>query len=341
MYSNCETQMTDRSYKAFLVSEVNEKKFNAEITGLKVSELPEGDVLIRVEYSSINYKDALSASGNKAVTRMYPHTPGIDAAGKVVESSSENFDEGDEVVVTGYDLGMNTAGGFGQFVRVPAAWIVPLPDALSLKDAMVLGTAGITAALCVEKLIVNGLSPSQGEVLVTGASGGVGIIAVSLLEKLGFDVIASTGKEEAKAFLKEMGATNILDRNELIDSNQKPLLRERWAGAVDVVGGDTLFNVIKSLKYGGSVASCGLVQSPMFNASVLPFILRGVNLLGVDSVELPLEIKTRVWKLLSTDWKLKNLNRIAHEIGLDQLQASLNQVLQGQSQGRFVLNLNY
>jgi len=205
---------------------------------------------------------------------------------------------------------------------------------------MVLGTAGFTAALCVEKLLANGLDKDNGQVLVTGATGGVGVIAVALLAKLGFEVIASTGKAEAKSFLQEMGAADIIDRNELSESSPRPLLKEQWAGAIDVVGGDTLFNVIKSVEYGGSVAACGLVQSPMFQASVLPFILRGVNLLGVDSVELPLETKTRVWELLGSDWKLENLEKIVSEIGLDQLQASLEQVLTGQAQGRYLLNLN-
>jgi len=188
--------------------------------------------------------------------------------------------------------------------------------------------------------LANGLDKDNGQVLVTGATGGVGVIAVALLAKLGFEVIASTGKAEAKSFLQEMGAADIIDRNELSESSPRPLLKEQWAGAIDVVGGDTLFNVIKSVEYGGSVAACGLVQSPMFQASVLPFILRGVNLLGVDSVELPLETKTRVWELLGSDWKLENLEKIVSEIGLDQLQASLEQVLTGQAQGRYLLNLN-
>ena len=332
--------MQDQSYRALLVSEIEEHKFDSEIVQLKTSNLPKGDVLIRVDYSSLNYKDALSANGNKGVTRVYPHTPGIDAAGRVIESETDEFKNGDEVIVIGYDLGMNTAGGFGQFIRVPAAWVVPLPKGLSLRDSMVLGTAGFTAALCVEKLLENGLSSSNGQVLVTGATGGVGIVAVSLLAKLGFEVIASTGKEDAKGFLQDMGAKSILDRNELAEMNKKPLLREQWAGAVDVVGGDTLLNVIKSLKYGASVAACGLVQSPMIQASVLPFILRGVNLLGVDSVELPIETKNRVWTLLANDWKLNNMKDIASEIELEQLQDSLSYILEGRARGRFLLNLS-
>ena len=331
--------MSNQSFKAFLVSEITEKEFSSEVIERNVSDLPEGEVLIRVKYSSLNYKDALSASGNKGVTREYPHTPGIDAAGEVVISGNESFKEGDEVIVIGYDLGMNTSGGFGQYIRVPANWIVACPKGLSVRESMVLGTAGFTAALCVEKLLDNGLSADDGEVLVTGATGGVGIIAVALLAKLGFNVAASTGKADLADLLKQTGASSIIDRNEFSELNPRPVLKQQWAGAVDVVGGDTLFNIVKSLNYGASVAACGLVQSPMFQASVLPFILRGVNLLGVDSVEQPLETKARVWNRLGNEWKLDNIEAIVTEIEFTQLQSSLDKVLKGQAQGRFVLNL--
>jgi len=327
------------TYKAYRVSEVEEKKFSGEVVDLNIEDLPEGEVLIDVHYSSLNFKDALSASGNKSVTREYPHTPGIDASGVVVSSSDASFSEGDEVIVCGYDLGMNTSGGFGQYIKVPAGWVVKCPEGLSLKASMTLGTAGFTAALCVEKLIQNGVSPESGDILVTGATGGVGIVAVAILSKLGYRVIASTGKAEAEALLKQMGAADVIDRAVLSEENSRPMLKEQWAGAVDVVGGDTLFNVVKSLNYGGSVACCGLVQSPMFKASVLPFILRGVNLLGVDSVQLPLQTKSRVWSKLASDWKLDGLDEICTEIEFDQLEASLTSVLQGGATGRFVLNL--
>ncbi len=326
-------------YKAFRVSEVEEKKFSGEILELNTEDLPEGEVLIEVHYSSLNYKDALSASGNRGVTREYPHTPGIDAAGLVVSSSDGDFAEGEEVIVCGYDLGMNTAGGFGQYIRVPAGWVIKCPQGLSLKDSMVLGTAGFTAALCIEKLIQNGLTPDSGDILVTGATGGVGIVAVAILAKLGYRVIASTGKAEAETLLKQMGAAEIIDRSLLSEENSRPMLKEQWAGAVDVVGGDTLFNVVKSLNYGGSVAACGLVQSPLFKASVLPFILRGVNLLGVDSVQLPQQTKSRVWSKLASEWKLDNLDGISTEIGYEQLATSLDSVLRGAATGRYLLNL--
>lgn len=326
-------------YKALLISEIAEKEFSSEITTLDTDALPEGEVLIRVNYSSLNYKDALSASGNRGVTRNYPHTPGIDAAGIVAESSSEAFPVGAEVLVTGYDLGMNTAGGFGQYIRVPAAWVVHKPAGLSLRDTMVLGTAGLTAALCVDKLLNAGLKQDAGEVLVTGATGGVGSIAVSLLSRLGFEVVASTGKPEAEAWLSELGAASIIDRAELAEASSRPLLKERWGAAVDVVGGDTLSNVIKSLNYGASVAACGLVQSPAFETTVLPFILRGVNLLGVDSVELPLTVKQAMWDKLAGEWKLDGLESTVSEIGFEALSDSLESVLRGKARGRFLLNL--
>lgn len=327
------------SFKAYQVSEVEEKVFKGALVERQIDDLPEGDVVIEVHYSSINYKDALSSSGNRGVTRAYPHTPGIDAAGIVTSSSSDDFKVGDQVVVVGYDLGMNTPGGFGQFIRVPADWVINLPESMSLKESMILGTAGFTAALCIEKLLQNGVEPSHGPVLVTGATGGVGIVAVSLLSKLGFSVTASTSKESAHELLKDLGATELMDRSELSEETTKPMHREQWAAAVDVVGGSTLFNVVKSLKYGGSVAACGLVQSPIFQASVLPFILRGVNLLGVDSVFLPIETKRRVWEKLGDQWKLENLDALCTEIEFSNLDLSLATVLKGGATGRFVLNL--
>lgn len=329
-----------QKFKALQIEEVGDKKFQSKLVERDIEELPDGDVLIEVRYSSLNYKDALSASGNKAVTRQYPHTPGVDAAGIVVSSNDGNIAKGDEVIVTGYDLGMNTAGGFGQYIRVPSAWVVKCPAGLSLRDSMILGTAGFTAALCVEKLLSNGVNPENGGVLVTGASGGVGVVAVALLSKLGYEVVASTGKSSAADFLTGLGAKEVIDRASLSEINSRPLLKEQWAGAVDVVGGDTLFNVIKSLKYGGSVACCGLVQSPVFEASVLPFILRGVNLLGVDSVELPLQVKANLWDKLASEWKLGDLESLCNEISFDELESCLASVLNGESTGRYLLNLN-
>lgn len=327
------------TYKAFEVREETEKKFVGAIVEKSALELVEGSVSIEVHYSSVNYKDALSASGSKAVTREYPHVPGIDAAGTVLASTDSNFAVGDEVVVTGYDLGMNTAGGFGQQVTVPGGWVTKLPVGLSLHDSMVLGTAGLTAGLCVNKLLLNGITPEAGKVLVTGATGGVGIIACALLVKLGFEVVASTGKLAEAAKLTALGVSEVISREAFSEENPRPMLKESYAAAVDVAGGTTLVNVIKSLSYGGSVAACGLVDSPALSATVLPFILRGVNLLGVDSVELPLAQKQQIWNLFANEWALTDIDSLAETIVLAELPAVLAKVLAGGAIGRYVLDL--
>ena len=327
------------TYKAFEVREETEKKFVGAIVEKSALELVEGSVSIEVHYSSVNYKDALSASGSKAVTREYPHVPGIDAAGTVLASTDSNFAVGDEVVVTGYDLGMNTAGGFGQQVTVPGGWVTKLPVGLSLRDSMVLGTAGLTAGLCVNKLLLNGITPEAGKVLVTGATGGVGIIACALLVKLGFEVVASTGKLAEAAKLTALGVSEVISREAFSEENPRPMLKESYAAAVDVAGGATLVNVIKSLSYGGSVAACGLVDSPALSATVLPFILRGVNLLGVDSVELPLAQKQQIWNLFANEWALTDIDSLADTIVLAELPAVLAKVLAGGAIGRYVLDL--
>ncbi|MDR6676447.1 YhdH/YhfP family quinone oxidoreductase [Pseudomonas oryzihabitans] len=326
-------------FQALWVTEGAHGAFKQEVVTRTLADLPDGEVLIRVRYSSLNYKDALSAIGNRGVTRRYPHTPGIDAAGVVEASSAAEFAVGDEVIVTGYDLGMNTAGGFGQYIRVPAAWVIRRPDNLGLREAMVLGTAGLTAALCVEKLEQMGLAPESGTVLVTGASGGVGSLAVKLLARLGYHVAASTAKLERAEWLHRLGARQILDRATLADGVGKPLLDQQWAGAVDTVGGDILFNVIKSLEYGGSVACCGMTAGTKFEAGIFPFILRGVNLLGVDSVELPLMAKAALWDKLSVQWKLDDLDSLTREIGLHELPDTISQILAGKMVGRVVVNL--
>ncbi|HAW63257.1 MAG TPA: oxidoreductase [Pseudomonas sp.] len=328
------------SFKALQVSESEGGRFESKIVERATDDLPAGEVLIRVRYSSLNFKDALSASGNRGVTRSYPHTPGIDAAGVVASSSVAEFAEGDEVIVTGYDLGMNTAGGFGQYIRVPAAWVIKRPQGLSLRDAMILGTAGLTAALCVDKLEQAGLEPGDAPVLVTGATGGVGSIAVALLASLGYKVAAVTGKADQADFLTRLGATQIVERAALQAGVEKALLKEQWNGAVDTVGGDILFNVVKSLQRGASVACCGLTAGTHFQASVLPFILRGVNLLGVDSVEIPLVVKASMWDKLSLQWKLANLDELAHEINLEQLPEAIERILAGGQVGRVLVRLD-
>lgn len=326
-------------FNAFWV-EKSEQGVSQSIVERSVDDLPPGDLLIRVRYSSLNYKDALSAKGVPGVTRAYPHTPGIDAAGIVIESSSDDISEGDEIIVTGYDLGMNTAGGFGQLIRVPGSWAVKLPQGMSLEDSMILGTAGLTAGLCVDKLIQMGASPTDGPVLVTGATGGVGSVAVMLLAKLGYEIVALSGKADKEQFLRTLGASSVVGRAALSEENKKSMLATDWAHAIDVVGGNILSNVIKSLKPGGSVAICGLVASPAFDATVLPFILRGINVLGVDSVEIPLQKKVEIWNKFAADWKLEELQSLATESDLEGLSAAINTIFSGQMVGRTIVNLN-
>ena len=305
-----------------------------------VADLPEGDVLIRVEWSSLNYKDALSATGKPGVTRQYPHTPGIDAAGVVVSASDGPWQAGDKVIVTGYDLGMNTDGGYGEYIRVPADWVVKLPQGMSCRDAMLLGTAGLTAALCVESLLDTGLAPDQGEVLVTGASGGVGAVAVALLARLGFNVVAGTGKADAADWLKALGASSLISRAELQAGADKVLLKPRWAGVVDTVGGDILVNALKTLNYGASAACCGMAASGELHGTVFPFILRGINLLGVDSVELPLDIKQQVWDVLADEWRLEQADRLlAAEVSLQELPDWFARILAGKVRGRVLVRV--
>ena len=320
-------------FNAFWI-EKNEDGYTHNIIERSTDDLPEGEVLIKVAYSSVNYKDAMSARCMPGVTRNYPHTPGIDAAGQVVSSTSPDLKEGDEVICIGFDLGMNTAGGYGEYIRVPAGWLTPLPPGLSLRESMVLGTAGFTAALCIEKLERMGATASDGPVVVTGATGGVGSVAVALLAKAGYEVTASSGKSDKVDYLKTLGATTVIGRDDLQEENSRPMLATTYAHGVDTVGGNILSNVIKSLNYGGSVAICGLVASPAFQTTVLPFILRGVNLLGIDSVEKPIAEKSATWGRLASDWKLDNLDDLTQEIDLQGISAAVDSIFAGGNTGR-------
>tara|TARA_R110002049_G_scaffold67693_5_gene175752 strand:+ start:66 stop:1061 length:996 start_codon:yes stop_codon:yes gene_type:complete len=317
------------TYKAFYIQENSDGSLQRSVVQRDTGDLPANEVLVKVQYSSLNFKDAMSAHGNKGVTRAFPHQAGIDAAGVVEESTNSDFKPGDKVIVTGYDLGMNTAGGLAQYICVPAAWVLRCPRGLNPKRSMLFGTAGLTAQLCINKLKRLGVTPEKGPVLVTGATGGVGSIAVALLAGEGYDVVASSGKAEQADMLRELGASEVIDRAEFSEANRRPMLQERFAGAVDVVGGDTLNNVIKSLRAGGSVACCGLVQSPVFEATVLPFILRGVNLLGVDSVEIPLPAKQAAWKQLARNAKLPAIELLNREIALQQVPTALEELFSG------------
>ncbi len=324
-------------FKSLVVKEEN-GRFLRKVSTKSVSELPDGDVLLKVRYSSLNYKDALSAAGNKGITRKYPHTPGIDAAGIIEESFSNLFKKGDEVLVTGYDLGMNTSGGFAGYVRVPSEWVVKLPEGLSLKESMMLGTAGFTAALSVHKLQQAGIE-KESEVIVTGATGGVGSIALTLLAGLGYNVAASTRKKEMEDYLKMLGAKLIISSHDIDDNSGKPLLSRRWKGAVDTVGGNILSTVIRSLDYRCSVASCGNTLSSDLNMNVYPFILRGVNLLGINSAETPMELRKIIWKKLAGDWKI-NIEKIITECSLEELNEKIELILKGEITGRVLVDLS-
>ncbi|MCE5264497.1 MAG: YhdH/YhfP family quinone oxidoreductase [Deltaproteobacteria bacterium] len=307
--------------------------FRGRIVTLPISALPPGEVLIKVDYSSLNYKDALSATGNPGVTRKYPHIPGIDAAGTVAASTAEAFRPGDAVIVTGYDLGMDTDGGYAEYCRVPAGWVVPLPAGLSLREAMILGTAGFTAALGIRHMLHDGLAPEKGPVLVTGAAGGVGSVAVAVLSKLGFRVTAAADLAQAD-YLREIGAAEVISWETLNTESPKALLKEQWAGAYDTVGGRTLENVIKSMRYLGVIANCGMVGGGAVSTSVFPFILRGIKLLGTDSVQCPMDLRLQVWEKLAGNWKPGGMERLVRTITLDGLDDAMQLLLKGKGKGR-------
>jgi len=328
-----------QTFQALVVSETADQRFIREIRQRTLAELPAGDVLIRVHYSSLNYKDALSASGNRGVTRRYPHTPGIDAAGVVEASNAPELRPGDRVLCCCYGLGMNTPGGFGQYIRVPANWVHPCPEGLSLRESMIFGTGGFTAALSVDAMLNKGVTPEAGKILVTGATGGVGSVSVAILAKCGYQVVAATGKPEEADFLKELGAAEVIGRAQVTDTSDRALLKGRWAGVIDTVGGALLATALKSTRYGGVVTCCGNVGGPELHTTVYPFILRGVALLGIDAAECPLAVRTRVWQQLATTWKIAQLERLTTEIGLPDLDRTIDAMLQGRHSGRTIVNL--
>ncbi|MDV7186413.1 YhdH/YhfP family quinone oxidoreductase [Lutibacter sp. TH_r2] len=330
--------MNDKStFKAFRVEEENEK-FVSEIKEMPFQELAEDEVLIKVSYSSLNYKDALSASGNKGVTRNFPHTLGIDAVGTVTSSTSEKFKVDEKVIVTSYDLGMNTDGGYAEYVKVPASWVVKLPENLSEKEAMIIGTAGLTAGMSVLRLIET-VKPEDGTIVVSGATGGVGSVSVMILNKLGYKVAAITGKEAEKQYLLDLGATEVILRKDFEELQNRPLLKPAFAGAIDTVGGVILQNMIKSVHPLGVVTACGNAASIKLELTVFPFILRGVSLIGIDSQNYPMNYREQVWNKLAKEWKLDNLKYNSTTITLNDLSEKLNLMLQGQLKGRTVLEL--
>lgn len=328
-------------FKALVITETPDGRFERSIAQKHIDELPPGDVLIRVHYSALNYKDGLSATGHKGITRKFPHTPGIEAAGVVEKSSSSQFQEGSEVFITGYDLGMNTSGAFAEYIRVPADWVMHKPADLSCRDCMTIGTAGFTAAYALYKMEAMGQTPSYGPIVVTGATGGVGSLSVAILAKAGYEVIAVTGKKEAADYLRYLGAARIEPREFLNDTLGKPLQRAAWAGAIDTVSGTMLTTLLKRCRRDGNVVATGLLSSIHFSTTIYPFILNGVNLLGIGAGQTPMPLRLKLWNKLMTDWNVcEKLDAVAQEIELHELKDRyIDAILSGKTRGRVVVKL--
>lgn len=324
--------------KAYYVEKVGDKEFISCIKEVEIPKIENNEVLIKATYSSLNYKDALSSLGNAGVTKVFPHITGIDVAGIVEQSNSDKFKVGDKVLATGYDLGMNTNGGHSQYVKVPSSWLVKIPSNISDKEIMSYGTAGLTAALSIDELLNNGIK--KGKVLVTGASGGVGSLSVCILNKLGFEVIAISGKKEKIDFLKSLGASEVILRSDFDIEDKKPLGSEKYDAIVDTVGGNILAQALKVLKYDGVATCCGLTSSFKLNTNVFPFILRGVRLIGIDSVECKLEKKKAIWEKLANEFKVNNLDSLVSEIYLEDIGKYYKKLLAGESVGRYLVKID-
>ncbi len=329
--------MTPESFRCYLAAKDPDGKLQAGPVRRPLSDLPEGDLLVRVTFSSLNYKDALSVTGHPGVTRVFPHVPGIEAIGTVVQSGSPRFAAGDGVLVAGFGMGENRWGGFAEYVRVPAEWTIPAPKDLSPRECMSYGTAGFTAALCVEAIQARGIGPEAGEVVVTGATGGVGSVAVAILARLGYKVVAATGKAAARDYLANLGACRVVWREELDDRSGKPLLSAQWAAAVDTVGGNILGTVLRSTRHEACVAACGMAAGSDLAITVYPFILRGVHLAGIDAARVPLDRRVAVWERLAGAWRIDCLESIATTVDLDQLGQSIAQMLAAGVTGRVVV----
>ena len=327
------------TFKAFVVEE-RDGVFVKRIQTRSTDDLPENDLLVNVRYSSLNYKDALSAKGDKGVTRSYPHTPGIDAVGTVVQCDSGKFRKNDSVIVTSYDLGMNTPGGFGQYIRVPSEWALRLPTGMTMKESMILGTAGLTAGMSVFRLTEH-IRPENGAIAVSGATGGVGGLSLAILSKLGYSVSAILGKDNggARQYLLGLGAKETLDPGEFGKEEKRPLLKARFAGGIDTVGGPILENMIKSVHPAGVVTCCGNAASPQLNLTVFPFIIRGLTLIGIDSQSCPMAYREAVWEKLAGQWKPDSLMDVCKEISLNELSERMDMMLQGKSRGRVLVNM--
>ena len=329
--------MMNNKFSALVVRE-HDGRFSMAVEEVPATKLPKNDVLIKVSYSAVNYKDALSASGNKGVTKVFPHVPGIDAAGRVISSAVDQFSPGDRVLVTGYDLGMNTWGGFGQYISVPAGWVVKLPENLTPAQAMCFGTAGLTAGLSIDSLLNSQLIKHGGKIIVSGATGGVGSMAVAILSKLGYEVIAISGKHETDFLTETLGASAVIARDGFVQQyDAKAMHRAEFDGGIDTVGGAVLSGILKSVKYNGVVTCCGNVSSAQLTTSIFPFILRGARLIGIDSVEQPLAVKEKIWHLLANPWRPMALADMAQEITLGQLPGFLEAILKGEVKGRLIV----
>ncbi len=333
------TPMPTDTFRCYLVRKTGNDQVEAGVEQRPLRDLPPGDVLIRVEYSSLNYKDAMAATGHPGIVKAFPHVPGIDAAGIVAESSNANFKPGDAVITTGHELGVERWGGWAEFVRVPAEWVVPLPEGLTLEESMILGTAGFTAAQCVHALRHNGIEPGSGPVVVTGATGGVGSIAVMVLARLGYEVVAVSGKQERHDWLRNLGARRIIGRDEMHDDSSRPLLKSEFTGGIDTVGGQTLSTLIRRVRHRGCVANCGVVGGGELPLTVYPFILRGITLSGIDSAWCPDDRRAEIWRLMAGEWKPDGLKELAIHVPLEEIGDPVDQILRGQIAGRVVAEL--
>lgn len=331
--------MQNINFQALVVDEDSQGNFSASFKEKRIDDLPQGDVLIKVAYSSLNYKDYLSFKGHKGITKQYPHTPGIDASGTVINSDNNRFKEGDKVLITGYDLGMNTDGGFAEYIRVPAEWVVPLPENLSLKEAMIYGTAGFTAALAIMKFLSIGINPDSGKILVTGATGGVGTLAISILAKLGYSIIASSGKKDMYEFLKNLGAKEIVSREDVIDQSNRPLIKRRWKAAIETLGGKSLDSVIRATEKDGAVAVIGNITGDILQTSLYPFILRGITLFGIESAETEMPLRLEIWNKLANEWKINDFDTISKEIPLSNIIPELEKIGSGMQSKKVIVNI--
>jgi alcohol dehydrogenase len=324
------------TFKGLWTSENGDGTYVTSVSNIPMDVLNPAQVLVQVFYSSLNYKDALSSSGHRGITRNFPHIPGIDAAGIVLNDPTGKFKAGSQVIITGFDLGMNSHGGLCEFVSVPSNWIIKLPSGLTLEKSMQIGTAGLTAGMAILALQQNGIKPSDGPIVVSGATGGLGMCSILLLKHLGYEVIAVTGKKDLHSFLKSIGVDEIIDREEFLQETSKALYSMRFSGAIDTVGGDTLIKILKSLKAGASVAACGMASSVDLNLQIYPFILRGARLLGIYSADSPLDLKQKVWNKFSKEWNFP-MDQIVKTISLEEAPEIMQDMLVGKTSGRYLV----